>query len=369
MTRPAPARSSVVGGGVSLVFLVLVGGLLLPACAGTTTTPSPPGPGSTGPARASATVPAGSVPAGPVPGGSVPGGSVPAAADTSAADPGPVEERDVAVGPLTFHARLQGPASGEPVVLLHGFPQSSYEWRHQQRALAAAGYRTVAFDQRGYSPGSRPPAATDYRMDLLIGDVLGVADALGIATFHLVGHDWGAAVAWVVAATHPERLRSLTAVSVPHPAAYAAALTDPGSEQSRKSAYIETFAAPGAGARFGAADSTFLDVVFAKVLPPADIARYRAVLGSPDAMQAALNWYVANNPRRAPGPAVSAVRVRTLYVYSTGDCCLGRDAADATGAFVAAPYRYEVLDGVSHWVPEEAPERLDALLLAHLRSR
>ena len=316
------------------------------------------GPATSSPARPAATSSTGSVSTGSVTSGTVSTGSAAAGAA------GEVRRSQVRVGDLTFDVREQGPVDGEPVLLLHGFPQTSHEWRHQQEALAAAGYRTIAPDQRGYSPGARPAEVADYRLDLLVDDVLGLADAMGVDRFHLVGHDWGAAVAWATAAKAPDRLRSLTAVSVPHLAAYAEAMVDPAGEQSRKSGYIDTFLAPGAAERLSS--PSFFDVAFSKVAAPDDIAEYRKVLGTPEAMAAALRWYAANDPRHQSGPRLGPVSVPTLFVYGTADCCLGRDAADATGDHVTGPYRYVVLDGVSHWVPEEAADRLDRLLLAHL---
>ena len=143
----------------------------------------------------------------------------------------------VAVGDLTFDVRTLGPDDGEPVVLLHGFPETSLSWSAVAPMLADAGYRVIAPDQRGYSATARPEAVADYTMDHLVDDVLGLADALDLGTFHLVGHDWGAAVSWAVAAHHPDRLRTLTAVSVPHLAAYNAALRG-DSDQQERSAYI-----------------------------------------------------------------------------------------------------------------------------------
>ena len=143
----------------------------------------------------------------------------------------------VAVGDLTFDVRTLGPDDGDPVVLLHGFPETSLSWSAVAPVLADAGYRVIAVDQRGYSPEARPTAVADYAMDLLVGDVLGLADALDLDTFHLVGHDWGAAVGWAVAAHHGDRLRTLTAVSVPHLAAYNAALSG-NSDQQQRSSYI-----------------------------------------------------------------------------------------------------------------------------------
>ena len=119
----------------------------------------------------------------------------------------------IPVGPFVFRAREAGPKDGPLVLLLHGFPQSSAEWKSQLEALGAAGYHAVAPDQRGYSPGARPEGVDAYAVAALVADTLGMADALGAETFHLVGHDWGAIVAWHVAARHPKRLRTLTIVS------------------------------------------------------------------------------------------------------------------------------------------------------------
>src|ERR1700686_2023949 len=134
-----------------------------------------------------------------------------------------MREQEISVHGLTFNAVETGPEDGRPVLFLHGFPQTWFSWHHQLDAVGAAGYRGLAFDQRGYSPKARPAAVEDYRVGALVGDVLAVADHWGLERFDLVGHDWGAMVAWVVAARHPDRVRTLTAVSVPHPRAFAAA--------------------------------------------------------------------------------------------------------------------------------------------------
>ncbi len=135
-----------------------------------------------------------------------------------------MRDLEVFANGLTFEAVATGPREGRPVLFLHGFPQTSYSWHHQLEAVGEAGYRGLAFDQRGYSPKARPLTVEDYRIGELVGDVLAVADAWGLEQFDLVGHDWGAMVAWVVAGRHPDRVRTLTAVSVPHPRAFAAAL-------------------------------------------------------------------------------------------------------------------------------------------------
>ncbi len=277
----------------------------------------------------------------------------------------PIALADGTTQDATFDLLEAGPDDGELVLLLHGYPQAAYEWREQLAALGAAGYHAVAFDQRGYSPGARPSADEDYAIALLAGDVVAVADALGAETFHVVGHDWGAAVAWVVAGLAADRVETLSAVSVPHPGAYSAALEDPDGEQSQKSGYITTFRDPATPERFTVDGGTgFLTAALGDAATPEEVAVYVDVLGTTDAMSAALAWYRAND--LTSGSALRATTVPTLYVWSDGDCCLGRDAAEATADFVDGPYTYEVLDGISHWIPEEAPDELTAFLLDHL---
>src|SRR5882757_9029929 len=145
-----------------------------------------------------------------------------------------IETRDPAYGQLTFDATAAGPDDGELVLLLHGFPQTKFAYRLQLPALAAAGYRAVAVDQRGYSPRARPVGTAAYHTEHLTADVLRIADALGADRFHLVGHDFGAVIGWQVAARHPDRLASYTSLSVGHPLAYVAALEDPSGEQRER---------------------------------------------------------------------------------------------------------------------------------------
>jgi len=270
---------------------------------------------------------------------------------------------ELAVGDLVFEARADGPADGELVLLLHGFPQTSLSWRNQLDALAAAGYRAVAPDQRGYSPGARPADVAEYRVERLVGDVLGFADALGVERFHLVGHDWGGAVAWQVAGRHPERLRTVTSVSTPHPGAFRRSLQD--GEQRDKSSYILFFRSPEAEPFFLDNDAAGLRALYtASGLSDDAVEDYVRVLTQPGAMTGALNWYRAADLGLVEG--LGPITTPTMYVWSTFDPALGRDAAEATAAQVEGPYRFEVLEGVSHWIPEEAPDALNALLIEHL---
>ena len=277
-----------------------------------------------------------------------------------------METIEIGAGQYTFAARAAGPVDGRLVVLLHGFPQSSYEWRHQLAALAGAGFRAVAFDQRGYSPGARPEGLEHYRIDRLVADVLAVADELGGHRVDVVGHDWGAAVAWHVAGRYPERLRTLTAVSVPHPAAFVDVLTGGSADQARRSAYIAALRLPGAEKALLVDDAAALRAVFAASgFDDADaVDEYVALLSQPGALRAAVDWYRAASAEDMAD--IGPVTTPTMYVWSDGDVALGREAAERTAGHVEGPYRFEVLAGVSHWIPEAAPAELNRLLLEHL---
>ncbi len=289
---------------------------------------------------------------------------------------GGLERVQIQVGPLTFDALASGPADGELILLLHGFPQTSYSYRHQLPVLAQAGYRAVAPDLRGYSPGARPSEVDAYAMGPLVQDVFGIADALERETFHLVGHDWGGAIAWVAATMAPQRVKSLTVLSTPHVAALAAALADPDSEQSERSAYFELFGAEDAAEKFLAEDAALLRSVFRSGnLANDDIQVYVDALGTPQAMRAALNYYAALNRGRSAAPPTGAtpppsppISVPTLYIWSTGDTAFSRSTAEATANYVKGPYRFEILEGISHWVPEQASEQVNRLILEHLES-
>jgi pimeloyl-ACP methyl ester carboxylesterase len=279
-----------------------------------------------------------------------------------------MDTTQITVGSFTFDALADGPEDGEVVLLLHGFPQTSRSWRDQIAALSSAGYRAVAPDQRGYSPGARPSTVDDYALPELVGDVVGIADALGTDRFHLVGHDWGGAVAWHVAGRHPERLRTLTVVSTPHPKAlFRAYRGELGGDQAQRSSYIAAFREPDSQDRFLENDAAVFRLLFdASGMPAGRADPYIAALGTPEALGAALNWYRAAAVEDAEG--LGPITVPTLYVWSTDDIALSREAAEATAEFVAGPYSVAVLEGVSHWVAEQAPGRLNELLLDHLSS-
>ncbi|WP_410811353.1 alpha/beta fold hydrolase [Micromonospora sp. 067-2] len=265
---------------------------------------------------------------------------------------------------LTFEVHTGGPSGGAPVLLLHGFPQHSGEWDEVAPVLHAAGLRTYALDQRGYSPGARTAAVADYRIPELVADVVAVLDALGLDAVHLVGHDWGAIVAWAVAARHPERVRTLTAVSVPHPAAMAHALATDGQQKARSS-YIALFRKPDKAEKvLLALNATALRKLLGGVGDASRVNRYADPMREPGALTAALNWYRAMS--RADLAGVGPVAVPTTYVWSDRDIAIGRTAAEACAANVTGDYRLIELRGVSHWIPDAAPGPLAEAILARV---
>lgn len=264
----------------------------------------------------------------------------------------------ITVAGLAFDVRLAGPTDGRPVLLLHGFPQTSRCWDPLAARLTGTGLRTVAPDQRGYSPGARPTEVSAYRLDLLVDDVLGLLDALRLPAADVVGHDWGAVVAWVLAARHPDRVRTLTAVSVPHPGAFGWARAHDSDQQAR-SAYIRLFRAEGKAERVLLEDGARrLREMFGDV-DRAAVDDYLRAMTEPGALTAALCWYRAMTDMTEVPP----VSVPTTYVWSSGDIAVGRVAAERCARHVTGPYRMVELPGVSHWIPDQAPDALAEAVL------
>jgi pimeloyl-ACP methyl ester carboxylesterase len=281
--------------------------------------------------------------------------------------PGQVLQVDV--GDLIFDVRVDGPEDGRPVLLLHGFPETSLSWAAVTPLLTEAGLRTYAPDQLGYSPGARPEEVSAYSTQNLTQVTADLMTALGVDRADVVGHDWGANVAWALAGWHPDRVRSLVAVSVPHPAAYTVAYrTDP--EQKERSGYIRLFWQQGKAEEVLLSDGgrrlrRMLSGGEGETGVPAEaIEQYVAVLSAPGALTAALNWYRA----MSSGDRVDPVHVPTTYIWSDGDVAIGRTAAEACANYVTGDYRFVELPGITHWVPEQAPDQLATAILDRIAS-
>jgi pimeloyl-ACP methyl ester carboxylesterase len=273
---------------------------------------------------------------------------------------------------LRFDVTEYGTSStdGIPVLLLHGFPQTAASWEPVARRLADAGHRVLVPDQRGYSPGARPSGRRAYRVEELVDDVVALLDAAGGGPAHVVGHDWGAVVAWALAALHPERVRTLTAVSVPHPAAFVRAMVT--SRQFALSWYMYFFQLPGAAERVLGRPGGLAAAARRAGQRPERARRDEAALaakgGLRPAVTGAVNWYRAMPFWEHRGLQLT-VSVPTLLVWSDGDVAISRAAVDGTPRWVTGPYRLEVLSGVSHWIPDEVPDRLADLVLEHVAER
>ena len=260
---------------------------------------------------------------------------------------------------LHFDVRDEGPVGGDPVVLLHGFPQRASSWDGAAPLLHAAGLRTLAPDQRGYSPGARPTRRRDYTLDRLAGDVEALVTAVG-RPVHLVGHDWGAAVAWLVAARRPDLVRSLVALSVPHPGAMVAA----GRRQWRLSWYMGLFMLPRVPER-QLPSPRGLGALRAGGMTDAMLRTFLTEVVADGALPGALAWYRAI-PLAAPRLRRERVSVPTTMVWSDGDVAIARATAELAGRWVDARYDFVALPGVSHWIPDEAPQAVADAVLAHI---
>ena len=254
--------------------------------------------------------------------------------------------------------------SGPAVVLLHGFPDSRFLWRHQIPALVAAGYRVVAPDLRGFGEAPRPPEIRAYRRPFLVADVLGLLDRLGLDRVHLVGHDWGASLSWRIAGSYPDRIDRLVVLSVGAP-------KSPGWEiiaQREKSWYFDFFCKRGLAERVLAADDWKLFREWSR--GQGDQERYLRDLARPGALTAGLNWYraaflppEAGEPPLPDLPAWDRVRSPTLGVWSEDDPFLLEPQLAQSGPWVAGPWRYERIPGAGHWLMLDRPDALNRLLL------
>jgi pimeloyl-ACP methyl ester carboxylesterase len=267
--------------------------------------------------------------------------------------------RAVEVGGVSLYVEDRG--SGTPVLLIHGWPDSGHLWRNQVPFLTGHGFRVIVPDMRGFGRSDRPAGVDDYTLSCAVGDIVGILDALGVKAAHVVGHDWGAAVAWFTAMFLPERVMKVAVLSVGHPRAPRTM------RQNELSWYQLLFQFEG----IAEATIQFDDWAWLRefLRGDGDLARYIEDLSRPGALTASLNWYRANLAPRMPGnrPQLPPVTAPTLGIWSTNDYYLDGERMENSGVCVDGPWRYEVISGASHWIPLDAPDRLNELLLNWLR--
>jgi pimeloyl-ACP methyl ester carboxylesterase len=278
-----------------------------------------------------------------------------------------MDTREIRVGDYSFTTDIAGPGDGEPVLLLHGFPETRHMWRGVAEALAAAGYLAIAPDQRGYARGARPEGAEAYATQHLVADALGLMDALGHARFHQVGHDWGGQLSWLIAAHHGQRLASLSVLSRPHPAAFVRAMREDAA-QAERSRHHRAFQAGDAVQRMREAALAPLKASLAQQgVPPASIDVYAETLMQPGGIEGAMNWYRAGAGSGLQSADTPAVSVPTLYVWGRNDATVGQRAAELTADYVTGSYSFVPVDDGTHFVVDQFPGRMAGLILEHLR--
>jgi pimeloyl-ACP methyl ester carboxylesterase len=275
--------------------------------------------------------------------------------------------RDVEANGLSFRCRMTT-SSGEPVIFLHGFPETSHAWTEVMAALEREGYACLAPDQRGYSPGARPAEVERYTLPRLAHDVIALADALGFGRFHLVGHDWGAAVGWTVLRSHAPRVVSWCALSLPHLASYAAGFADP--DQRQKSQYIQRCVVPGLVEQdLSQNDFALLKQEWNRHCPDkAD--EYTSIFSQPGALTATLAYYRANfDETGLPGADFAPFDVKTpsLTIWGNRDPAVGSAATRLEKAMMKGPYRFVELDA-GHRLAHERRADVIGELLAHFRA-
>lgn len=261
---------------------------------------------------------------------------------------------------LIFDVHDSGRADAGTIVALHGFPQTAGMWGGVRPLWEAAGYRVVAPDQRGYSPGARPPGIRPYTQRELARDAVRLIEALDTGPVHLVGHDWGGAVAWAVASRRPELLHSLTVLSTPHPLAFREGMLG---GQALKSWYFLAMQTPWVPEKLLRREGSISKTLRSSGLDSRGIAQAEAQFAAPGGATAAVNWYRA---LRFGPPAAGPIAVPTLYVWGDRDRFLSAAAAAKTAAHVTAPYRFVAVEGGSHWLAEERPGQIADLVLDHL---
>jgi len=285
-------------------------------------------------------------------------------------DPSSWIHETISTNGLNFHMVSQG--EGPVVLMLHGFPENWYSWRHQLSALAQHGYKAVAMDMRGYNLTDRPTRVSDYRMPLLVADVEGLISALGCEKVHLVGHDWGGVVAWTFGARHPERLLSLTILNSPHPKAFAWHLKH-NFRQLRRSWYMFFFQIPILPELLIrlAADQTFVRTfrgwaIHKEMFSDDVIDFFKKPMLQPGALTAGINYYRAmlrNVKTLNEAQQFPKISVPTQVIWGENDRALGKELCDGLEDYFENHFELHFIPNCSHWVQQEEPDKVNELLV------
>lgn len=266
--------------------------------------------------------------------------------------------REIRVNDINLNVVIEG--NGRPVILLHGFPDSSRIWRNQIKFLVEHGFQVVVPDLRGFGNSDAPVGKENYTLENIIGDVTALMDMLGIKRAPVIGHDWGAVIGWVLAIRHPERVERYVAISVGHPLAYRSDFM-----QKIRSWYAMLFQIPFLSEKGVSALNWFL---LRKLTGDhAETNNWISDLSREGRLTAGLNWYRANFLRLLFDDFPN-VKVPVFGIWSSGDIFLSKGQMLKSAAYVDSPWRYERIDGASHWIPLDVPERLNHLLLEYLES-
>lgn len=286
--------------------------------------------------------------------------------------PGARRER-IDCGGAVLSVQFMGPDDGEPVIMWHGFPEMGYSWRHQAAALAADGYRVIVPDLRGYGESDRPTGTDAYAFPQLVGDVVGLINALGHGHAHLAGHDWGGSLCWATSALMPDTVRSLMILNAPHPVASAECRQV--AEQQQKSWYMLLFQFEGVAEEWllkdGAANlSAFVfDTAAPGTFGDEERRVFTDALMREGAMTAALEYYRANIPPGnwlKPPPDLPPVTVPTTIMWADADAYMTPLLLEHSITKVEGPLEVVMLEGVSHWAQQEAPDLVTAAMRDHL---
>ena len=274
--------------------------------------------------------------------------------------PAGVTVHDVATGDVVLPVEYSGPTDGTPIVLLHGWPQNARSWDAVVPFLHDAGYRTVVPSLRGAAVGATPRSRLSYRPHILTADMEAIIADVG-APVHLVGHDWGAALAWTVACRRPDLLTTLTAVSVPHPATFARALSH--SRQILSSWYMLVFQLPVLPELLLARRNMMARFLIRSGQTPELADRDARAAAAPGVRHGGINWYRGFILSREAAPATTTVPV--LQVWSDGDIAIRRATVEATSRNAVSEFDFLAFTGVSHWIPDERPEELAQAIIRH----